>query len=129
MASPLESFSKWLQLKLYQFEVTLSVYMYTPVEKFIFCMPCPFPTSPHVLILTTPPGTDSVLFLLFSLTFIASVLYLPEHVQFIISRAWFYMHGDSCESAAELVKDGVGQVLSSVAATTAAATAEAVKEL
>jgi hypothetical protein len=70
-----------------------------------------------------------VLFLLFSLTFIASVLYLPEHVQFIISRAWFYMHGDSCESAAGLVKDSVGQVLSSVAATTAAATAEAVKEL
>ncbi|KAK4127739.1 hypothetical protein N657DRAFT_653886 [Parathielavia appendiculata] len=78
MASPLESFSKWLQLKIYRLEVTLSVYMYTPVEKFIFY---------------------SVLFLLCSLTFIASVLYLPEHVQFIINRAWFYMHGDSCESS------------------------------
>jgi hypothetical protein len=45
MASPLESFSKWLQLKLYQFEVTMSVYMYTPVEKFIFCMSSPLPIS------------------------------------------------------------------------------------
>ncbi|KAK3906424.1 hypothetical protein C8A05DRAFT_29703 [Staphylotrichum tortipilum] len=79
MASKLESFSKWLQLKIYQLEVTMSVYMYTPNEKFIFY---------------------SVLFLLVSLTFIATVLYLPQHLQFIISRAWFYMHGDAFESAA-----------------------------
>ncbi|AEO56913.1 hypothetical protein MYCTH_2033959, partial [Thermothelomyces thermophilus ATCC 42464] len=72
----LESFSKWLQLKIYQLEVTMSVYIYTPIEKFIFY---------------------SVLFLLLSLTFIATVLYLPQHVQFIINRAWFYMHGDSYE--------------------------------
>lgn len=37
MASRLESFSKWLQIKLYQFEVTFPVYIFTPVEKFIFC--------------------------------------------------------------------------------------------
>jgi len=37
MASQLESFSKWLQLKIYQLEVTMSVYIYTPIEKFIFC--------------------------------------------------------------------------------------------
>ncbi len=37
MASQLESFSKWLQLKIYQLEVTYSVYIYTPIEKFIFC--------------------------------------------------------------------------------------------
>ncbi|KAK4043048.1 hypothetical protein C8A01DRAFT_32837 [Parachaetomium inaequale] len=104
MASHLESFSKWLQLKIYQLEVTMSVYIYTPIEKFIFY---------------------SVLFLLFSLTFIATVLYLPQHLQFIISRAWFYMHGDSPEAAGQLAKGAVGQVLSSVAA----ATAESVKEL
>ncbi|KAK4152620.1 hypothetical protein C8A00DRAFT_44322 [Chaetomidium leptoderma] len=112
MASRLESFSKWLQLKIYQLEVTMSVYIYTPIEKFIFY---------------------SVLFLLFSLTFIATVLYLPQHVQFVLKRAWFYMHGDSCEAAAgELVKEGAKGVFDSVVGTAAAATtavAEAVREL
>ena len=37
MSSYLESLSKWLQLKIYQFEVTLSVYIWTPIEKFFFC--------------------------------------------------------------------------------------------
>ncbi|KAM7184820.1 Protein of unknown function (DUF3317) domain containing protein [Rhypophila sp. PSN 637] len=73
MTGRLESFSKWLQLKIYQLEVTLSVYMFTPNEKFIFY---------------------SILFLLFSLTLIATILYLPQHVHFILGRAWFYMHGD-----------------------------------
>jgi len=41
MASQLESFSKWLQLKIYQLEVTMSVYIYTPIEKFIFCASSP----------------------------------------------------------------------------------------
>jgi hypothetical protein len=56
------------------------------------------------------------------------VLYLPQHLQFIISRAWFYMHGDSPEAAGQLAKGAVGQVLSSVSGA-AAATAESVKEL
>lgn len=40
MASPTPSaysFTKWLQLKIYQVEVTFSVYIFTPLEKFIFC--------------------------------------------------------------------------------------------
>ncbi|KAK3328398.1 hypothetical protein B0T19DRAFT_485302 [Cercophora scortea] len=81
MHTPLGSFTKWLQLKIYQLEVNLGVYIFTPVEKFIFY---------------------SVLFLLFSLTFIATVLYLPQHVQFIINRAWFYMNGDTADAAAAL---------------------------
>lgn len=28
---------RWLRLKQYQIEVTFGVYMFTPVEKFIFC--------------------------------------------------------------------------------------------
>jgi len=39
--SILERFSKWLQLKVYQFEVTFSVYMFTPAEKLFFCMSNP----------------------------------------------------------------------------------------
>ncbi|KAK3359198.1 hypothetical protein B0T25DRAFT_532250 [Lasiosphaeria hispida] len=112
MSSYLESFSKWIQLKIYQLEVTFSVYIFTPIEKFIFY---------------------SVLFLIFSLTFIATVLYLPQHVQFILSRAWFYMHGD----AAELAKAaGAHSVLASASSTAVAAggkvaeaTASVVREL
>ena len=37
MSSYLESLSKWIQLKIYQLEVTYSVYIFTPIEKFIFC--------------------------------------------------------------------------------------------
>lgn len=36
----------------------------------------------------------SVVFLLFSLTFIATILYLPQHMVFLYNRAWFYVHGD-----------------------------------
>jgi len=38
--SPLEKFSKWVQLKVYQVEVTYSVYIFTPAEKFVFCTSC-----------------------------------------------------------------------------------------
>ena len=35
--SALRRLTRWLHLKQYQIEVTFSVYMFTPVEKFIFC--------------------------------------------------------------------------------------------
>ncbi|KAL2268663.1 hypothetical protein VTJ83DRAFT_3509 [Remersonia thermophila] len=108
MPSLLESFSKWLKLKIYQLEVTYSVYMLTPAEKFFFY---------------------SVVFLLTSLTLIASVLYLPQHVQFIINRAWFYMHGESLDGAVKIAKGSLGQFLSSTTAGAAKTTVEAVREL
>lgn len=46
------SFTKWLQLKIYQVEVTFSVYIFTPLEKFIFCM---------LLFSLTPPCLPSLL--------------------------------------------------------------------
>lgn len=100
--SPLESFTKWLKLKIYQLEVTFSVYIFTPVEKFVFY---------------------SVVFLLFSLTFIATVLYLPRHMSFIVGRAWFYMHGDAADAA----KGAAAQTLAVLTASSTA-TAEAVSE-
>lgn len=36
------SFVRWLQLKKYQYEVTFSLYMLTPTEKFIFSTFVPF---------------------------------------------------------------------------------------
>ncbi|KAK4189596.1 hypothetical protein QBC35DRAFT_492460 [Podospora australis] len=109
MATYLERFSKWIQLKIYQLEVTLAVYMFTPVEKTIFY---------------------SILFLLTSLTFIATVLYLPQHVSFIIGRAWFYVHGPdgpefSSSAASEFVKNGARSLLAGAVGTASSATAKA----
>ncbi|KAK3944139.1 hypothetical protein QBC46DRAFT_337870 [Diplogelasinospora grovesii] len=108
--SALDRFSKWLQLKIYQLEVTLSVYMFTPVEKFIFY---------------------SVLFLLTSLTFIATVLYLPQHLRFIINRAWFYMHGDGHDlvDVAKQSASLAGTKLQTAAEGIAKATARVLREL
>ena len=39
----ISSFRNWLRTKIYQFEVTFGVYMYTHAEKFAFCK---FPPSP-----------------------------------------------------------------------------------
>jgi hypothetical protein len=49
--SPLESFTKWLKLKIYQLEVTFSVYIFTPVEKFVFCTIPILLSSPLVSVL------------------------------------------------------------------------------
>ncbi|KAH8683371.1 hypothetical protein BGZ60DRAFT_400023 [Tricladium varicosporioides] len=69
---------RWLQRKRYQYEVTFSLYMLTPTEKFIF---------------------NSFLFLFFSMIIIAMTLYLPQHIAFLTNRAWFYYNGDESTKA------------------------------
>jgi len=69
----LASLLKYLQLKRYQYEVTFSLYMLTPIEKLIF---------------------NSFLFFFLSMFILAVSLYLPHHVSTIASRAWFYYAGD-----------------------------------
>ena len=44
-------------------------------------------------------NTGSVVFLLFGLFLIASILYLPQHIVFIANRAWFYAAGGDMDSA------------------------------
>ncbi|KAI9802022.1 MAG: hypothetical protein M1825_003078 [Sarcosagium campestre] len=63
---------RWLSEKRYQYEVTFSLYMLTPTEKFIF---------------------NSFLFLVLSMIVIAASLYLPQHVREIGNRAWWYYSG------------------------------------
>ncbi|KAK8247165.1 hypothetical protein HDK64DRAFT_62682 [Phyllosticta capitalensis] len=70
---------RWLQRKRYQYEVTFSLYMLTPTEKFIF---------------------NSFLFLFLSMIVIAASLYLPEHISFLADRALYYLSGDHPSSAA-----------------------------
>lgn len=114
-------FVKWLQKKNYQYEVTFSLYMLTPTEKFVFStfhypLPIPIhlldyfmqrnihckapPFLPNYLLkLTLPPlsltHTDSILFLTFSLLLIASVIYLPNHIMTMSRRTYYYFAGDA----------------------------------
>ncbi|KAI9842933.1 MAG: hypothetical protein M1838_002923 [Thelocarpon superellum] len=67
---------RWLQRKRYQYEVTFSLYMLTPTEKFIF---------------------NSFLFLFLSMIAIAASLYLPQHIMTVLSRAWFYYAGEEVQ--------------------------------
>ncbi|KAI1407265.1 hypothetical protein F5Y13DRAFT_183509 [Hypoxylon sp. FL1857] len=102
--SALQRFGRWLRLKQYQIEVTFGVYMFTPTEKFLFW---------------------SVVFLLCSLLIIATVLYLPQHVLFIINRAWFYVNGGESGIMSNLVagnKGALSLATSSTTTTMAAAT-------
>ncbi|TVY29040.1 hypothetical protein LHYA1_G002264, partial [Lachnellula hyalina] len=92
---------RWLQRKRYQYEVTFSLYMLTPTEKFIF---------------------NSFLFLFFSMIIIAMTLYLPQHIAFLTNRAWFYYNG---EESAKLAGVGVNSVLDSA---TSSVLVEKVKE-
>ncbi|OCK79409.1 hypothetical protein K432DRAFT_299891, partial [Lepidopterella palustris CBS 459.81] len=73
------SLLRWLQRKRYQYEVTFSLYMLTPTEKFIF---------------------NSFLFLFLSMIIIAASLYLPEHIAGVANRAFYYWGGDDAPSAA-----------------------------
>ncbi|CAI6329404.1 unnamed protein product [Periconia digitata] len=73
------SLLRWLQRKRYQYEVTFSLYMLTPTEKFIL---------------------NSLLFLLLSLFIIAASLYLPEHVMIIANRMFYYFSGDDSNLSA-----------------------------
>lgn len=54
--------------------------------------------------------TDSIFFLLFSLTFIAVVLYLPHHISFLLGRAWYYINGEHID-VGEKVKEMSASVL------------------
>lgn len=108
-------FVKWLQKKNYQYEVTFSLYMLTPTEKFVFstfhypsqsiyfstlCKETSIAKPPFILLiyllkLTFLFRTDSILFLTFSLLLIASVIYLPNHIMTMSRRTYYYFAGDA----------------------------------
>lgn len=62
-----------------------------------------------------PTATGSFVFLLFSLTALATILYLPYHILFLVGRAWFYIHGDS---ALEVAKETARTLVQHAATTT-----------
>ncbi|KAK3062639.1 hypothetical protein LTS18_003645 [Coniosporium uncinatum] len=100
------SIARWAQRKQYQYEVTFSLYMLTPTEKFIF---------------------NSLLFLILSLVVIATSLYLPEHIINIANRAFYYWAGELPESQDGLkamvdAAKGSGEALGATQSLKAAAT-------
>ncbi|KAM0710859.1 hypothetical protein Q7P35_001597 [Cladosporium inversicolor] len=108
-------FAKWVQKKKYQYEVTFSLYMLTPTEKFVF---------------------NSILFLLVSMLGIAAALYLPDHIAIIARRSFYYWAGDASlgnttQKAAETIwqtaakaTGAVADAVSGLSGATASAVAE-----
>ncbi|PSK45235.1 hypothetical protein B9Z65_2375 [Elsinoe australis] len=78
---------RWFQRKRYQYEVTFSLYMLTPTEKFIF---------------------NSILFLFLAMVLIATALYLPQSISNVLRRGWYYLLGDTheLESLREVMEGG-----------------------
>ncbi|OJD17989.1 hypothetical protein AJ78_01946 [Emergomyces pasteurianus Ep9510] len=72
--SIISSLIRWLRLKNYQYEVTISLYMLTPTEKFIF---------------------NTLLLLITSMLLTAAYVYLPDHITTISKRIWYYWAGDA----------------------------------
>lgn len=109
---PTSDLARWLQEKNYQYEVTSSLYMLTPTEKFVFSTLPPF----HTYRARDGPAnsaemTDSILFLTLSLLAIATVLYLPAHVKTMSSRAYFYFAGpgDSRQAGMDMGRGGLAE--------------------
>jgi len=123
---------KWLQKKNYQYEVTFSLYMLTPTEKFVFsksshpAKPGQTPQLGHANKPTYLTSTDSILFLTISMLSTACILYLPDHVVEVSRRGYYYFAGDAppehlgevAAKASEAVRDaatGLAESVSSAA--------------
>ena len=50
--------------------------------------------------------SDSFIFLFLSMILIACSLYLPHHIAFLITRAWFYYQGDAVAASDPAVVEG-----------------------
>ena len=104
MAFHTASIFRWMQLKRYQYELTFSLYMLTPTEKFVFSK---LPQRVWVLLLSlaivSDPCScaDSFVFLVLSMIIIAATLYLPEHVTTIARRVSFYWGGEESAIVAQ----------------------------
>ncbi|EGD93368.1 hypothetical protein TESG_00914 [Trichophyton tonsurans CBS 112818] len=66
------SFFRWLRLKNYQYEVTFSLYMLTPIEKVVF---------------------NTILILFISMLNTAAYIYLPDHVLSLYRHINYYFSG------------------------------------
>ncbi|KAJ5139316.1 uncharacterized protein N7515_004164 [Penicillium bovifimosum] len=77
----ISSILRWMRLKVYQYEVTFSLYMLTPIEKFIF---------------------NTLLLGLFSMIAMGTYIYLPDHLRAIGGRLYYYWAGERLFSSSRL---------------------------
>ncbi|KAL7936718.1 hypothetical protein V8C35DRAFT_296260 [Trichoderma chlorosporum] len=84
-----QSLKGMMQRKMLQIDVTFGTYLFSPIEKFAYY---------------------SIVFLLFSLTSIAIILYLPHHISILAGRAWYYINGETIDIAAS-ARDVFGSAL------------------
>ena len=96
LIKPQETY-KWIQQKIYRYNVTLALYMLTPTERFIFSMLLLFPLSSSSSANMLIEIADSILFLSLTLLTIAACLYLPEHISIIARRVAWYCFGNGAE--------------------------------
>ncbi|KAJ5545472.1 hypothetical protein N7535_006142 [Penicillium sp. DV-2018c] len=77
----ISSLFRWMRLKVYQYEVTLALYMLTPIEKFIF---------------------NTLLLGLVSMIAMGTYIYLPDHLRAIGGRLYYYWAGERLFSSSRL---------------------------
>lgn len=75
------SLFRWMRLKIYQYEVTFSLYMLTPIEKLIF---------------------NTLLLGLIAMIAMGTYIYLPDHLLAIYGRLYYYWAGERLFSSGRL---------------------------
>ncbi|KAJ5778912.1 hypothetical protein N7457_006632 [Penicillium paradoxum] len=112
------SLIRWMRLKVYQYEVTFSLYMLTPIEKLIF---------------------NTLLLGLFAMIAMGTYIYLPDHLRAIYGRLYYYWAGERLFSSGRLsissvfgengVATQIGGMVYETAKNAAATTTERMAEL
>lgn len=87
---------RWIRLKIYQYEVTLAIYMLTPTEKFIFSM---FQLCfLRYWLLSGNNGLlivlDFLLLSLVTLSLTGAYIYLPDHAKSVYDHLYYYFVGE-----------------------------------
>lgn len=98
------SLFRWMRLKVYQYEVTFSLYMLTPIEKLIFST---FRLSVVQNTLSTPcwrliSYSDTLLLGLIAMIAMGTYIYLPDHLRAIHGRLYYYWAGERLFSSGRL---------------------------
>ncbi|CAG7976808.1 unnamed protein product [Penicillium nalgiovense] len=112
------SLFRWMRLKIYQYEVTFSLYMLTPIEKFIF---------------------NTLLLGLIAMIAMGTYIYLPDHLRAIYGRLYYYWAGERLFSSGRLsissvfgengVATQIGDMMYETAKNAAATSTERMAEL
>ncbi|EKV12230.1 Small subunit of serine palmitoyltransferase-like [Penicillium digitatum] len=105
------SILRWMRLKVYQYEVTFSLYMLTPIEKLIF---------------------NTLLLGLVTMIAMGTYIYLPDHLRAIYGRLYYYWAGERLFNSVfgeNGVATQIGDMVYETAKNAAATTTKRIAEL